>query len=1347
MDINKEVFDNLDYGISIISSDFRIEWVNKFLRNKGFKTENIGGQKCYQVYNNRKTICKKCPSLKAFSKQRKIKHIERGKDGKRYEITAIPIIKDGKVHKIVEISKEIVKPNNKFGDLINAIPEGADIVDEHLNLLWMNDNFLKIFGKESIGKKCYEVYKDDKKQCLKCPLKKIIKIGESQKIISSGVAGGRIFEITHKGIMYQGEKAILEIFRDVTERKKIEKNYEQRFEKAPLPYQSLDAKGHIFDVNQAWLKELGYKDKKEVIGKWFGSFLTKEFSKLFPKRFKKFCMVGNVRGVEFDMARKNGEKIHVSFDGDIITDDKGIFLRTQCIFRNITNEKKAEEELKTSEEIYKKLFESSKDAMMTLAPPNWNFTSGNKAIVDIFNVKNLKEFISLKPWQLSPKYQPDGQLSSVKAKKMIIKAVKTGSNFFEWTHKRLNKEDFCATVLLTRVKLKDNMFLQATVRDITEQKKSKKELKESEEKFRLLYEKSNDGIITANIKTKKFIFANKKIKDLLGYTQEEITKLSTYDIHPKRDLNNILKVFKNQALKNGPVAENIPTLKKDGSIIYCDISSFPIKLDGENVLIGFFRDITKKNKAAEKLIESEKRFQDIALSSGDWIWETDKNGKYTLSTGYINEILGYESKEIIGTTIFDYMLKDEVKRVAKNFQKIVSQKKPIIDLENWNLSKDGKRICLLTNGVPIFDKNGNLKGYRGVDKDITENKIAEERLKESTKRYVTLSDNIKVGIVLHGPKTQVLLSNPKASEIIGLTQEQMQGKKAIDKSWKFVREDNCDLPLKEYPVNIVFRTKKQISDYIIGVKRSDRTYITWVNVNAIPVLDKKNNIEYVTISFIDITDKKKAEGQIIREKEKAERYLNTAKVMMVALDDKGIITMINKNGCDILGYKESDIMGKNWFDKFLPTRLRKQVKSLSKQIMSGKVKSADNYINPILTKKGDERIIDWYNVSLKNKEGKIIGTLSSGNDVTEKKQSEEKILQYMKGFEASPNSMMLVGFDNKKAKIINVNEAFTTYYGFDSKTVIGKNPNIIRLGDLPKEYYDNMWNKILDPKIGVWKDEIVNKTKSGNKIHVILSISTIFEDEKPKYFVAHHVDISKRKKAEMDLAKAYIDLKKVDQMKSTLLRDVSHEMKTPSTLISMAGQVLYDEANQETPELPKIREYAMMVKKNADRFAVQINSIIELSRLEAMSSIKRSKLHIKKIIDSISNIYKNKIKDDKIKLTVKTKKIHTLSGNSDLLQLLIKNIIHNAIKFTRNDIKVETKIDNGNLVITVKDNGEGIPKPLQKSIFEPFTKEETSSEGLGVGLAICKKVVDLHKGTIEFKSNKKGTVFIIKIPR
>ena len=178
--------------------------------------------------------------------------------------------------------------------------------------------------------------------------------------------------------------------------------------------------------------------------------------------------------------------------------------RVGIIFQDITEIKKVEIALKKSEERHRLLYESSRDAIMTLEPPTWAFTSGNPATVNMFRAKNEEDFISFGPGDLSPPYQPDGRPSAEKAKEMIEKAMQEGANFFEWTHKRIDGEEFPATVLLTRMEIAGRQFLQATVRDITEQKQAEDELKRKIEELER-YKKVTIGRELQMIELKKQI--------------------------------------------------------------------------------------------------------------------------------------------------------------------------------------------------------------------------------------------------------------------------------------------------------------------------------------------------------------------------------------------------------------------------------------------------------------------------------------------------------------------------------------------------------------------------------------------------------------------------------------------------------------------------------------------------------------------------------------------------------------------------------------------------------------------------------------------------------------------------
>jgi PAS domain S-box-containing protein len=130
---------------------------------------------------------------------------------------------------------------------------------------------------------------------------------------------------------------------------------------------------------------------------------------------------------------------------------------------------------------------------------------------------------------------------------------------------------------------------------------------------------------------------------------------------------------------------------------------------------------------------------------------------------------------------------------------------------------------------------------------------------------------------------------------------------------------------------------------------------------------------------------------IRRRNQTAQKYLDIAGVIIVAIDDSGQITLINKRGCDILGYQKEELIGKNWFDTFVPEKIREDVRTVFKQLLSGDIAPVEYYQNPVITKAGEEKIIAWYNTLITDESGKIFGTLSSGEDVTERIRAEEAL--------------------------------------------------------------------------------------------------------------------------------------------------------------------------------------------------------------------------------------------------------------------------------------------------------------------------------------------------------------------
>ena len=142
-------------------------------------------------------------------------------------------------------------------------------------------------------------------------------------------------------------------------------------------------------------------------------------------------------------------------------------------------------------------------------------------------------------------------------------------------------------------------------------------------------------------------------------------------------------------------------------------------------------DITDPKRAEAALHQSEQRYRTLVEVTSDWIWEVDRNGRYTFSNRAVAGILGYPPEEVIGRTPFDFMPPAEAARIHRVFGAISAARKPFSGLENINLHKSGRRVVLETSGVPIFDQQGGFRGFRGIDRDVTARKNIEEELRKA----------------------------------------------------------------------------------------------------------------------------------------------------------------------------------------------------------------------------------------------------------------------------------------------------------------------------------------------------------------------------------------------------------------------------------------------------------------------------------------------------------------------------------------------------------------------------------------------------------------------------------------
>ena len=352
---------------------------------------------------------------------------------------------------------------------------------------------------------------------------------------------------------------------------------------------------------------------------------------------------GERKSIEVPCLRKDGTVFDVSIGGSgIVIDGR------ECLvgfFTDITERKQAENRLRESEDKFKTLYESSRDAIMITSPEK-GFLHGNPAAIELFGCKDLEEFISKTPADLSPQYQPDGTASAVKAQQMMATAMKEGSHFFEWTHKRIDGTEFFATALLTKIELKGQAILQATVRGITDRKKAEGLITQAAREWQRTFDSISDLVFVQD-KDFNILKVNKTFADAMKLKPEDIIGKKCYEVVHARNSPWPECPFKESKRDKEPHTKEVDDQNVGVPLL---ISISPVFDDKGEVIdsVHIAKDITASKKLEEQLLLNRASLYNIVEKSTDGVLVVDKDGIVKFINHAAEALFGRKSKTLVG---------------------------------------------------------------------------------------------------------------------------------------------------------------------------------------------------------------------------------------------------------------------------------------------------------------------------------------------------------------------------------------------------------------------------------------------------------------------------------------------------------------------------------------------------------------------------------------------------------------------------------------------------------------------------------------------------------------------------
>jgi PAS domain S-box-containing protein len=306
--------------------------------------------------------------------------------------------------------------------------------------------------------------------------------------------------------------------------------------------------------------------------------------------------------------------------------------------------------------------------------------------------------------------------------------------------------------------------------------------------------------------------------------------------------------------------------------------------------------------------------------------------------------------------------------------------------------KNSTELCIEIRVNELKSENVRIISVRDIS---TQKKISNETLK-TNERFRGLLNNLDTGIVVHAADSSVIKCNPKAEELLDLSEDQMLGKLAVDPEWKFIDEEHNTLKLEDYPVNQIKRTEQNLEPFVLGVFRPRKSDVVWLTIKGYPVLNKENQLVEIVISFIDITERKALQKQIEREISVKNVFLNSSKDIFWSLDcDLNLITSnetFDNNFLSLYGrnlnhkgpFFQPDLYGQDVIDYWLESY---------NKVLKGETAFIE-YEMP----KGQFTDIEWYETKMSpiylGKD--LIGIACFGRNITYRVKSEKKIKASLK---------------------------------------------------------------------------------------------------------------------------------------------------------------------------------------------------------------------------------------------------------------------------------------------------------------------------------------------------------------
>ncbi|MEM2099008.1 MAG: PAS domain S-box protein [Candidatus Bathyarchaeia archaeon] len=1164
----------------------------------------------------------------------------------------------------------------------------------------------------------------------------------------------------------------------------------------------VDQNGLLLIVNDEFEKITGLTRQK-IIGTPFFNYdiLPSESKKLLMENLSRRLQGLPIAPYEISFIDSSGNRRFMEVKGKQIT-----FNRQPAdlvVFHDITHRKEnaklikeyAEQmetlveqkikEIKENEEKFRAITTCAKDAIITVRADG-TVAYWNPAAERIFGYaeqeavgKNLLNLI------ISPQHRGFKRIFIEKIENLFALQNET----VDFIAIRKDGTEFPAELSATLMNFKGETCLLIILRDVSERKKMEDAIRQKHDMLEAIT-RSVGAVLAVIGKDYRILWANENTRRLKGDVVGKLCYATFNTLNAPCPDCGVKKIFENGV--DFDSHEYCPP-QINGKQIWVQIIATPIKDENGNVTAAaeLAIDITEQKKTLEDLKNAEERYKQLfnTITSGVAVYEAVENGQdfvFLDCNTALEKIEGIKKQDLLGKRVTEVFPGVKDLGLFEVFQRVYHTGKS--EYLPSSLYKDNRITGWRENWVYRLP-NGNLVA---VYNDVTERKKAEDALRESEERFRSLYNAVSAGVVVQDKTGKIVEANDVACEILGLTKDQMLGRTSTDPRWHAIREDGTPFPGEEHPAMITLQTGKPLRNIVMGIFNPQKNEYRWIQINSEPVINA-NTTEIIGVmtSFVDITTHKAIESALRASEEKYRKLINGMNDTVWVINFEGKFIDVNDAAVEHLGYSREELLQIGPQD--IDTKLSKeQIDAL------------------IANLSADKRQV--FETAHRRKDGKIIpveisssiityqdkkAILSIARDITERKRLQEidrafrelstqllspasieeiskLILKYAQHFTQSPHGF--VGYIDRKTG------------HFVTSALSGEAMSLCRMQDpsLVFTEYRGLWGWSIKTRQAFFSNtpkadpRAIGIPEGHLPIDRFLSVPTIFDGQIVGLIALAN---SNREYTEEDV--------KIIEQLSSLYAIALHRKEIESKLQEYASTLeekvsertkQLEEANQrllKIERLAAIGELAGMVghdlrnpltsiKNAAYYLKMKGNTLPEESRRKMLDIIDSAIAHADKIISDLQEysreIYlefnrctpKALLKEalslvhipSKIKLIDETRNEPLFQADNAKMVRVFANIIKNAVEAMPEGgiLHVKSTKANDNVEISFTDTGIGISKETLPKLFSPLVT--TKAQGMGFGLAICKRIIDAHGGTIIVQTEEgKGSTFTVTIPK